>query len=128
MFSLNNNSAKRFFNKNQEHFGETQCGYFLKVLASKCSFFFFFKFPMEHSYLLAANWGYNIFYYYSWHCAKNEVSIKDFFSKCDQIHSFLRIWPRLLKKSLMGKLHFLCSVRSKLYTNWTSVFRSFFCK
>ena len=23
---------------------------------------------------------------------KNEVSIKNFFSKCDQIHSFLRIW------------------------------------
>ena len=23
---------------------------------------------------------------------KNEVSIKNFFGKCDQIHSFLRIW------------------------------------
>ena len=27
--------------------------------------------------------------------------IKDFFSKCDQIRSFLRIWPHLLYKSLM---------------------------
>ena len=27
--------------------------------------------------------------------------IKDFFSKCDQIRSFLRIWSCLLKKSLM---------------------------
>ena len=27
--------------------------------------------------------------------------IKDFFSKCDQIRSFLRIWSHLLKKSLM---------------------------
>ena len=25
----------------------------------------------------------------------------DFFSKCDQIRSFLRIWSHLLKKSLM---------------------------
>ena len=34
-------------------------------------------------------------------CTKNEVSIKDFFSKCDQIRSFLQIWSHLLKKSLM---------------------------
>ena len=32
------------------------------------------------------------------HCTKNEVFIKDFFSKCDQIRSFLRIWFHLLKK------------------------------
>ena len=30
-----------------------------------------------------------------------KFSIKDFFSKCDQIRSFLRIWLHLLKKSLM---------------------------
>ena len=46
---------------------------------------------------------------------KEKFSIKDFFSKCDQIRGFLRIWSHLLKKSLMdeetlnGKLHFLCS-------------------
>ena len=28
-------------------------------------------------------------------------SIKDFFSKCDRIRSFLLIWSHLLKKSLM---------------------------
>ena len=28
-------------------------------------------------------------------------SIKDFFSKCDQIHRKLRIWSHLLKKSLI---------------------------
>ena len=33
-------------------------------------------------------------------------SIKDFFSKCDQIRSFLQIWPHLLKKSLMKNLIF----------------------
>ena len=31
---------------------------------------------------------------------KKEFSIKDFFSKCDQIHKKLRIWSHLLKKSL----------------------------
>ena len=32
---------------------------------------------------------------------KMKFSIKDFFSKCDQIHRKLRIWSHLLKKSLM---------------------------
>ena len=31
---------------------------------------------------------------------KMKFSIKNFFSKCDQIYSFLRNWPHLLKKSL----------------------------
>ena len=31
---------------------------------------------------------------------KMKFSIKDFFSKCDQIRSLLRIWSHLLKKSL----------------------------
>ena len=30
---------------------------------------------------------------------KMKFSIKDFFSKCDQIHTKLRIWSNLLKKS-----------------------------
>ena len=32
--------------------------------------------------------------------------IKDFFSKCDQIRSFLRIWSCLLKKSLIQNFIF----------------------
>ena len=32
---------------------------------------------------------------------KMKFSIKDFFNKCDQIRSFLRIWSYLLKKYLM---------------------------
>ena len=32
---------------------------------------------------------------------KMKFFIKDFFSECDQIRSFLRIWSHLLKKSLM---------------------------
>ena len=35
---------------------------------------------------------------------KMKFSIKDFFSKCDQIHSFLRIWSHLPKKPLMKSL------------------------
>ena len=35
--------------------------------------------------------------------------IKDFFSKCDQIRSFLRIWSHLIKKSLMENIIF-CAV------------------
>ena len=31
---------------------------------------------------------------------------KYFFSKCDQIHSFLRIWSYLLKKSLLENFIF----------------------
>ena len=38
-----------------------------------------------------------------------KFSIKDFFSKCEQIRSFLRIWSRLLKESLMENFIFLCS-------------------
>ena len=38
-----------------------------------------------------------------------KLSIKNFFSKCDQIRSFLRIWSHLLKKSLMENFTF-CAV------------------
>ena len=40
---------------------------------------------------------------------KMKFSIKDFFSKCDQIRSFLQIWSYLLKNSLMKKFIF-CEV------------------
>ena len=35
------------------------------------------------------------------HCTKNEFSINDFFSKCDQIRRILQIWSHLLKKFFM---------------------------
>ena len=41
---------------------------------------------------------------------KMKFSIKDFFSKCDQILRKLRIWSYLLKKSFMENFVFLCSV------------------
>ena len=40
---------------------------------------------------------------------KMKFSIKDFFSKCDQIRRKLRIWSHLLKKSLMENF-ILCAV------------------
>ena len=36
-----------------------------------------------------------------------QFSIKDFACKCDQIHSFLRIWSYLLTKSLMKNFIFM---------------------
>ena len=40
---------------------------------------------------------------------KMKFSITDFLSKCDQIHSFLRIWSHLLKKSVMENFISFCS-------------------
>ena len=40
---------------------------------------------------------------------KMKFFIKDFFSKCDQIRRFLRIWSHLRKKSLMKNFIF-CAV------------------
>ena len=45
------------------------------------------------------------------HCTKMNFSIKDFFSKCDQIRSVLWIWSHLLKKFLMENFIF-CAVRA----------------
>ena len=42
---------------------------------------------------------------------KLKFSIKDFFSKCDQIHRKLRIWSHLLKKSLTDNVIF-CAVNN----------------
>ena len=55
-----------------------------------------------------------------------KFSIKDVFSKCDQIHSFLRIWSHFLKKCLMENFIF-CAVciqseYSKIRTRNNSVF------
>ena len=42
---------------------------------------------------------------------KMKFFIKDFFSTCDQICSFLLTWSHLLKKSLMESFIFLCNVQ-----------------
>ena len=45
---------------------------------------------------------------------KKKFSIKDFFSKCDQIYSFLRIWSHLLKKFLIENFIFCGALFSSL--------------
>ena len=44
---------------------------------------------------------------------KMKFSMNNFFSKCDQIHSFLRIWSHLPKNCLMEKLIFCAVAKSK---------------
>ena len=44
---------------------------------------------------------------------KMKFSIKDFFSKCDQIRRKLRIWSHLLKKSLMENFIFCVVYNNK---------------
>ena len=46
---------------------------------------------------------------------KSKFSMKDFFSKCDQIHRKLQIWSHLLEKSSMENLIF-CTVFGKTST------------
>ena len=45
-----------------------------------------------------------------------KISVKNFFSKCDQIRKKLRIWSHLLKKSLMENFIF-CAVLQLVYEN-----------
>ena len=47
---------------------------------------------------------------------KAKFSIKNFCHKCDQIHSFLRIWSHLLKKSLMENFIFCVVVVTCYFT------------
>ena len=42
---------------------------------------------------------------------KKKFFIEDFFGKCDQIRSFLRIWSQLLKKSSMEKFIFRAIIK-----------------
>ena len=61
---------------------------------------------------------------------KMKFSIKDFFSKCDEIRSFQQIWSHLLKKSLMENFIFCVVILNHLiityYANmFTALFESF---
>ena len=54
-------------------------------------------------------------------------SIKDFFSKYDQIHRKQRIWPHLLKKSFMKNFRFCAVTNAWPYSGkyWNQVLRKF---
>ena len=58
-----------------------------------------------HSSMVLSNWVLQSGF--TNHC-QIQFSITDFFCKCDQIRSFLRIWFHLLKKSVMENFIFLC--------------------
>ena len=53
--------------------------------------------------------GYVLEFWLPYTAQKMKFIIKDFFSKCDQIRSFLLIWSHLRKKSLMESIIFLCN-------------------
>ena len=63
---------------------------------------------MFHFYTGVQKWNIGLNELTKWSCTaqKIKLSIKDFFIKCDQICSFLRIWSHLLKEILHEKLHF----------------------
>ena len=75
-----------------------------KTLAQmfSCEFWEFFKstFFTEHLWTTASEKK-NFFWDYQDIALKMKFSVKDFFSRCNQICSFLRLWSRLLKKSLI---------------------------
>ena len=49
---------------------------------------------------------------------KMKFSIKDFFSKYDQIRSFLWIWSHLLKKSLVKNFIFYAVIACSMFFSW----------
>ena len=61
-----------------------------------------------------------------------KFSVKDFFSKCEQIRSKLRNWSHLLKKSLMENFIFCAVIITNLFMNltmrnfWFQSFKSIF--
>ena len=55
---------------------------------------------------------------------KMKFSMKDFFSKADQIRSFLQIWSHLLKKSLMENFIFCVVNPTCIDLNFTNVPRT----
>ena len=52
---------------------------------------------------------------------KMKLSIKDFFSKCEQIRTFLRIWSHLLKKSLMESFIFYAVLKIVFFLESTNL-------
>ena len=63
----------------------------------------------KHTIVLKKNCDYFAHDFMTITTQKMKISIKDSFSKCNQIRSFLRIWSHLLKKILSGKDFFVCS-------------------
>ena len=54
-----------------------------------------------------------------------KFSVKDFFSKCDQICCFLQIWSHLLKKSLMENFIFCTMYMLNVFKTYRFLKREF---
>ena len=73
------------------------------------------KTPLKAVVLFSLKTMLKIYLNRSSHCTR--IYTKDFFSKCDQIRSFLWIWSHLLKKSLMKNFIFCAVWRPIHYEN-----------
>ena len=84
----------------------------INFLNESYEYIFTLQFPVffKHTVLLVLlkmnllNTRYLTNYYFISNTKNKMFSIEGFFSKCEQIRSFLRIWSHLLKKSLMENL------------------------
>ena len=68
--------------------------------------------------------NYRFGYWFGYTAQNMKFSFKGFFSKCDQIRSFLRIWSLLLKKSLVKNFIF-CAVLTVDLDNLSMLSKSF---
>ena len=64
---------------------------------------------------------------YTMAAQKKKFSIKDFFSKCDQIRRKLWIWSHLLKKSLMENFFFCAMRTAEVYLRLSNIYDDIFC-
>ena len=91
------------------------CHIILPQLHLCCVYILYLIHSIYHSPFHSFYWSYSISFIFSIYdhttAQKIKFSIKDLFSKCDQIHNFLRIWSYLLKKSLIANFIF-CAVYS----------------
>ena len=67
------------------------------------------NFELSYVVFIIEYYSYSTIFERSFTAQKMKFSIKDFFSNCDQIHSFPQIWSHLLKKSLKENF-FFCAV------------------
>ena len=96
-----------------------ECGNCLFLLREFGNYVFLLReivkwlFRVQFKWVISIAWNCELWFFLAWkreHTApKTKFSIKDFFSKCDQIRRKLRVWLHLLKKSLMKNFIF-CAV------------------
>ena len=93
--------------------------WFLKILSKKKKLIVvvFFSFFIKFLDVIFIILSFIIYIFAGDHCT-TKFCIKDFFSKCDQIHSFLQIWSRLLKKPLIENFIFCAIYVTTFFFCW----------